>query len=153
MLSTGQRVEIDLVNRSMMAHPIHLHGNAFQVIAIRMNEMIPRKPASVLNRSRYRRWDRRPSPTGNRLHQKAIPAPCDLRYKTGIYARQNRDCLIPGSRTAGRRLFIAPKRDDECEPLHTIKRQKKPELDCGHASSAADDRLLVLRGTLSCVAI
>ena len=34
MLSKGQRVEIDLVNRSMMAHPIHLHGHAFQVIAI-----------------------------------------------------------------------------------------------------------------------
>jgi FtsP/CotA-like multicopper oxidase with cupredoxin domain len=34
MLGKGQRVEIDLVNRSMMAHPIHLHGHAFQVIAI-----------------------------------------------------------------------------------------------------------------------
>src|ERR1700693_1874965 len=34
MLSKGQRVEIELVNRSMMAHPIHLHGHAFQVIAI-----------------------------------------------------------------------------------------------------------------------
>ena len=34
MLRKGQRVEIDLVNRSMMAHPIHLHGHAFQVIAI-----------------------------------------------------------------------------------------------------------------------
>jgi FtsP/CotA-like multicopper oxidase with cupredoxin domain len=53
MLSKGQRVEIDLVNRSMMAHPIHLHGNAFQVIAIRMNEMIPRKPARVLSGSQY----------------------------------------------------------------------------------------------------
>ena len=34
MLSKGQRVEIDLINHSMMAHPIHLHGHAFQVIAI-----------------------------------------------------------------------------------------------------------------------
>jgi FtsP/CotA-like multicopper oxidase with cupredoxin domain len=34
MLTKGQRVEIDLVNRTMMAHPIHLHGHAFQVIAI-----------------------------------------------------------------------------------------------------------------------
>ena len=34
MLDKGQRVEIDLVNRSMMAHPMHLHGHAFQVIAI-----------------------------------------------------------------------------------------------------------------------
>jgi FtsP/CotA-like multicopper oxidase with cupredoxin domain len=34
MLTKGQRVEIDLVNRTMMAHPIHLHGHVFQVIAI-----------------------------------------------------------------------------------------------------------------------
>jgi FtsP/CotA-like multicopper oxidase with cupredoxin domain len=34
MLNKGQRVEIELVNHSMMAHPIHLHGHAFQVIAI-----------------------------------------------------------------------------------------------------------------------
>jgi FtsP/CotA-like multicopper oxidase with cupredoxin domain len=34
MLTKGRRVEIDLVNRSMMAHPIHLHGHVFQVIAI-----------------------------------------------------------------------------------------------------------------------
>jgi FtsP/CotA-like multicopper oxidase with cupredoxin domain len=34
MLTKGQRVEIDLVNRTMMAHPIHLHGHAFQVIAV-----------------------------------------------------------------------------------------------------------------------
>jgi len=34
MLRKGQRVEIDLVNQSMMAHPIHLHGHVFQVIAI-----------------------------------------------------------------------------------------------------------------------
>jgi FtsP/CotA-like multicopper oxidase with cupredoxin domain len=34
MLSKGQRVEIELVNRSMMAHPIHLHGHSFQVVAI-----------------------------------------------------------------------------------------------------------------------
>jgi len=34
MLAKGQRVEIDLVNDSMMAHPMHLHGHTFQVIAI-----------------------------------------------------------------------------------------------------------------------
>jgi FtsP/CotA-like multicopper oxidase with cupredoxin domain len=34
MLGDGQRVEIDLLNRTMMAHPMHLHGHAFQVIAI-----------------------------------------------------------------------------------------------------------------------
>jgi FtsP/CotA-like multicopper oxidase with cupredoxin domain len=34
MLSKEQRIEIELVNHSMMAHPIHLHGHAFQVVAI-----------------------------------------------------------------------------------------------------------------------
>lgn len=34
MLTKGQRVEIDLLNHTMMAHPIHLHGHVFQVIAI-----------------------------------------------------------------------------------------------------------------------
>jgi len=34
MLTTGQRIEIDLVNHSMMAHPMHLHGHKFQVTAI-----------------------------------------------------------------------------------------------------------------------
>jgi FtsP/CotA-like multicopper oxidase with cupredoxin domain len=34
MLSNGQRVEIELVNQSMMAHPIHLHGHVFQVVEL-----------------------------------------------------------------------------------------------------------------------
>jgi FtsP/CotA-like multicopper oxidase with cupredoxin domain len=34
MLRQGQRVEIELVNHTMMAHPIHLHGHAFQVVAV-----------------------------------------------------------------------------------------------------------------------
>ena len=34
MVRQGQRVEIELLNPTMMAHPIHLHGHAFQVIAI-----------------------------------------------------------------------------------------------------------------------
>jgi FtsP/CotA-like multicopper oxidase with cupredoxin domain len=34
MLTKGQRVEIDFVNRTMMSHPMHLHGHAFQVIEI-----------------------------------------------------------------------------------------------------------------------
>ena len=34
MVKQGQRVEIELVNQTMMAHPIHLHGHAFQVVAI-----------------------------------------------------------------------------------------------------------------------
>jgi FtsP/CotA-like multicopper oxidase with cupredoxin domain len=34
MLNKGQRVEIELVNRTMMAHPIHLHGHVFQVVEV-----------------------------------------------------------------------------------------------------------------------
>jgi FtsP/CotA-like multicopper oxidase with cupredoxin domain len=34
MLSKSQRIEIELVNGSMMTHPIHLHGHVFQVVAI-----------------------------------------------------------------------------------------------------------------------
>jgi FtsP/CotA-like multicopper oxidase with cupredoxin domain len=34
MIATGQRVAIEMVNHSMMAHPMHLHGHAFQVVAI-----------------------------------------------------------------------------------------------------------------------
>jgi len=34
MVKQGQRVEFELVNRTMMAHPMHLHGHAFQVVAI-----------------------------------------------------------------------------------------------------------------------
>lgn len=31
MLRKGQRVEIEMINRTMMPHPMHLHGHAFQV--------------------------------------------------------------------------------------------------------------------------
>jgi FtsP/CotA-like multicopper oxidase with cupredoxin domain len=34
MAAAGQRVTIEMLNRSMMAHPMHLHGHAFQVIAV-----------------------------------------------------------------------------------------------------------------------
>jgi len=34
MVKQGQRVEFELVNQTMMAHPIHLHGHSFQVVAI-----------------------------------------------------------------------------------------------------------------------
>jgi FtsP/CotA-like multicopper oxidase with cupredoxin domain len=34
MIATGQRVAIEMVNQTMMAHPMHLHGHAFQVVAI-----------------------------------------------------------------------------------------------------------------------
>jgi FtsP/CotA-like multicopper oxidase with cupredoxin domain len=30
----GERVEVALANMSMMAHPMHLHGHAFQVVGI-----------------------------------------------------------------------------------------------------------------------
>jgi FtsP/CotA-like multicopper oxidase with cupredoxin domain len=34
MLGKGQRVEIEMINRTMMPHPMHLHGHAFQVTAL-----------------------------------------------------------------------------------------------------------------------
>jgi FtsP/CotA-like multicopper oxidase with cupredoxin domain len=34
MVEAGQRVAIAMLNRTMMAHPMHLHGHAFQVVAI-----------------------------------------------------------------------------------------------------------------------
>jgi FtsP/CotA-like multicopper oxidase with cupredoxin domain len=34
MITHGQRVAIEMVNHTMMAHPMHLHGHAFQVVAI-----------------------------------------------------------------------------------------------------------------------
>jgi FtsP/CotA-like multicopper oxidase with cupredoxin domain len=33
-IKASQRVEVDLVNKSQMAHPMHLHGHHFQVVAI-----------------------------------------------------------------------------------------------------------------------
>lgn len=34
MVSKGQRVEIVMRNRTMMSHPMHLHGHVFQVVAV-----------------------------------------------------------------------------------------------------------------------
>jgi FtsP/CotA-like multicopper oxidase with cupredoxin domain len=34
MVVKGQRVAIEMVNHTMMPHPMHLHGHAFQVVAI-----------------------------------------------------------------------------------------------------------------------
>ncbi|MDE8347412.1 MAG: multicopper oxidase domain-containing protein, partial [Acidocella sp.] len=34
MVRSGQRVMIDMVNQSMMSHPMHLHGHSFQVVAL-----------------------------------------------------------------------------------------------------------------------
>jgi FtsP/CotA-like multicopper oxidase with cupredoxin domain len=34
MIAPGRRVAIEMLNHSMMAHPMHLHGHAFQVVAI-----------------------------------------------------------------------------------------------------------------------
>src|SRR4030088_1961229 len=34
IIATGQRVAIEMMNHTMMAHPMHLHGHAFQVMAL-----------------------------------------------------------------------------------------------------------------------
>jgi FtsP/CotA-like multicopper oxidase with cupredoxin domain len=34
MVTEGERVELVLVNQTMMPHPMHLHGHSFQVVAI-----------------------------------------------------------------------------------------------------------------------
>jgi len=34
LIATGQRVAIEMLNHTMMPHPMHLHGHDFQVIAI-----------------------------------------------------------------------------------------------------------------------
>ena len=34
MIKTGQRILIEMTNNTMMSHPMHLHGHAFQVVAI-----------------------------------------------------------------------------------------------------------------------
>jgi FtsP/CotA-like multicopper oxidase with cupredoxin domain len=34
MIAAGQRVAIEMINHTMMPHPMHLHGHAFQVVAI-----------------------------------------------------------------------------------------------------------------------
>jgi FtsP/CotA-like multicopper oxidase with cupredoxin domain len=34
MIASGQRVAIEMLNHTMMPHPMHLHGHAFQVVAI-----------------------------------------------------------------------------------------------------------------------
>jgi FtsP/CotA-like multicopper oxidase with cupredoxin domain len=34
MVAPGQRVTIEMVNHTMMPHPMHVHGHAFQVVAI-----------------------------------------------------------------------------------------------------------------------
>jgi FtsP/CotA-like multicopper oxidase with cupredoxin domain len=34
MVSEGERVELVMTNRTMMSHPMHLHGHTFQVVAI-----------------------------------------------------------------------------------------------------------------------
>ena len=34
-VSQGERVEITLANRTMMSHPMHLHGHHFQVVGAR----------------------------------------------------------------------------------------------------------------------
>jgi FtsP/CotA-like multicopper oxidase with cupredoxin domain len=31
---SGERIEIEMMNMSMMSHPMHLHGHHFQIVAI-----------------------------------------------------------------------------------------------------------------------
>lgn len=38
-VSLGQRVEIEFMNHTMMAHPMHLHGHHFQVVALNGRRM------------------------------------------------------------------------------------------------------------------
>ncbi|MFX5514170.1 multicopper oxidase domain-containing protein, partial [Acinetobacter baumannii] len=33
-VKTGQRVDVTMTNKSMMTHPMHLHGHHFQVVAV-----------------------------------------------------------------------------------------------------------------------
>jgi FtsP/CotA-like multicopper oxidase with cupredoxin domain len=40
IIRSGQRVVIEMQNRTMMAHPMHLHGHAFQVIALNGRSVI-----------------------------------------------------------------------------------------------------------------
>ena len=40
MVQSGERVELEFQNHSMMAHPMHLHGHAFQVVAINGRPLI-----------------------------------------------------------------------------------------------------------------
>jgi FtsP/CotA-like multicopper oxidase with cupredoxin domain len=39
VIRMGQRVVIEMQNRTMMAHPMHLHGHHFQVIALNGSEL------------------------------------------------------------------------------------------------------------------
>jgi len=34
MVAEGERVELVIINQTMMPHPMHLHGHSFQVVAI-----------------------------------------------------------------------------------------------------------------------
>jgi FtsP/CotA-like multicopper oxidase with cupredoxin domain len=34
LVKVGQRIEVTMTNRSMMGHPMHLHGHHFQVVAV-----------------------------------------------------------------------------------------------------------------------
>jgi FtsP/CotA-like multicopper oxidase with cupredoxin domain len=52
----SRRVEFELVNRTMMAHPMHLHDHSFQVVAIdgRPIEGAVRDTMLVMPRARVR---------------------------------------------------------------------------------------------------
>lgn len=58
MVAPGLRVAIEMVNHSMMAHPMHLHGHAYQVVAING----ARLTGAVAIPSWCQRWAALPSP-------------------------------------------------------------------------------------------
>ena len=80
MVSQGQRVVLEMTNQTMMAHPMHLHGHHFQVIALDdkpLERHAPRhdpRPAAAQGHGRLRRRQSRrlaaplpqPLPHGNR---------------------------------------------------------------------------------------
>jgi FtsP/CotA-like multicopper oxidase with cupredoxin domain len=69
-VAEGERVEINFLNRTGMAHPMHLHGHAFQVIAI--------DNIALSGAQRDRRFHRRQSrPLGAALPQ---PLPSGRRH-------------------------------------------------------------------------
>lgn len=40
-VARGQRVQLTIVNRCRMAHPVHLHGHHFRLAALRDTLLVP----------------------------------------------------------------------------------------------------------------
>ena len=39
-VSVGQRVELEFMNHTIMAHPMHLHGHHFQVVSVHIIDFL-----------------------------------------------------------------------------------------------------------------